>query len=255
MKFAEYDYRDVQGADGCSAMDGVWDAHWRGRQGLKGDLSDEPLWPTIREHLRTPGRLLEAGCGTGQWVQFLGGLGHDAVGIDYAPSGLEVGRAHNPSLNLIQADFRSLPFDDGSFDYVVSFGAVEHDIEGPEDALREFHRVLKPDGKLMCSVPCLNLYRTIGYPLLAIRKWLKCRTMLRRLRGKTAPFVFYEYIWSPKGYQTILSQCGFNVLAMHGYGNVLKSRPTQLLDAIAARVWPLSSAHMMMAICEKGQIA
>jgi ubiquinone/menaquinone biosynthesis C-methylase UbiE len=113
---------------------------------------------------------LEAGCGTGQWVQFLGKLGHDVVGVDYAPSGLEVGRAHNPNLNLMQADYRNLPFGDESFDYIVSFGAVEHDINGPEDALREFRRVINPNGKLMCSVPCLNFYRTLGYSWLVVHK-------------------------------------------------------------------------------------
>ena len=81
-------------------MKGVWNSHWRGRKGLKEDLTDEPLWPAVEDFLKVPGRLLEAGCGTGQWVQFLGKLGHNVVGVDYAPSGLRVGRAHNPNLNL-----------------------------------------------------------------------------------------------------------------------------------------------------------
>ena len=75
-----------------------------------------------------------------------------------------IGRTRNPTLRLMQADFRSLPFGDRSFDYVVSFGAVKHDIDGSEKALRESRRVLKPNGKLLCSVPCLNLYRAAGYP-------------------------------------------------------------------------------------------
>lgn len=251
MRFAEYDYREHSPDSGAMGMDHAWDAHWSGRKGLKADLTDQPLWPTIRDELKRPGRILEAGCGTGQWVQFLETLGHEVVGIDYAASGLEVGRAHNPNLNLVQADFRHLPFEDESFDYVVSFGAVEHDIEGPQDALREFHRVLKPDGKLMCSVPCLNLYRTIGYPLLAIRKWLKRRKSLRRLWGKTAPFVFYEYIWSPGEYRRILSRCGFEVCDLRPYGTILKSAIMRSCDRKVSRIYPLSSAHMMMAICEK----
>ena len=181
MCFSEYDYLEQGQAHKHPGMDNVWNTHWQGRRGLKEDLSDEPLWPTIRDHLNVSGRLLEAGCGTGQWVQFLSKLGHGVVGVDYAFSGLEVGRTHNPNLNLMQADFRKLPFDDESFDYIVSFGAVEHDINGPEDALREFRRILKPNGKLMCSVPCLNFYRTLGYPWLLVRKWLKCRKILRRL--------------------------------------------------------------------------
>jgi SAM-dependent methyltransferase len=249
VRFCEYDYQPVTQSGGRPEMDTFWDTHWTGRKGLKADLTDEPLWPTIRDHLRVPGRLLEAGCGTGQWVQFLSTLGHNAVGVDYAVSGLAVGRTHNPNLHLVQADFRHLPFDDDSFDYVVSFGAVEHDINGPEDALREFRRVLKPGGTLMCSVPCLNLYRSIGYPWLLASKWLRCRKTLRHLRAKTAPFVFYEYLWSPGEYKAILNRCGFHVLNVRGYGTVLRSRTARFCDLAIRRVHPLSSAHMMMAVC------
>jgi len=142
MRYAEYDYQEQAIAAQELGMDSIWDVHWAGRKGLKEDLSDEAVWPVIRDHLKVPGRLLEAGCGTGQWVQFLGKLGHDVIGVDYALSGLEVGRAANPDLNLMQADFRNLPFDDESFDYIVSLGAIEHNVEGPQESLREFRRIL-----------------------------------------------------------------------------------------------------------------
>ena len=251
MRYAEYDYQEAGGSGKDSHMDSFWDAHWHGREGLKQDLSDEPVWPTIRDTLRIPGRVLEAGCGTGQWVQFLGKFGHDVVGVDCALGGLEVGRRHNPALNLVQADFKNLPFDDESFDYIVSLGAIEHDVGGPEEALREFRRVLKPDGRLMCSVPCLNLYRTIGYPWLMTRKWLKRRKVLRRLWGKKAPFVFYQYVWSPGEYKAILDRCGWKVLELRGYGTVLPSLQSKSFDSSAREINLLSSAHMMMAICAK----
>ncbi len=251
MRYAEYDYHELHNAGKCVKMDRYWDAHWHGRRGLKEDLSEEPLWSTIQDHVGTPGRLLEAGCGTGQWVQYLGQLGHDAVGVDYALSGLAVGRKHNRNLNLMQADFRNLPFDDSTFDYIVSLGAIEHDINGPEAALGEFRRILKPSGKLLCSVPCMNIYRILGLPWMLLRRSLKCREPLRRLWGKTLPFAFYEYLWSPGHYRKILGQAGFQVLDMRGYGTVIKSRITKLCDMVISRYHPLSSAHMMMAICRK----
>jgi SAM-dependent methyltransferase len=251
LRFAEFDYQESVSPGKNSEMDGVWDAHWQGRKGLKEDLTDEPLWQTIKDELKVPGRLLEAGCGTGQWVQFLGKFGHETFGVDYAASGLEVGKRYNPNLKLIQADFRNLPFDSESFDYIVSFGAIEHDIDGPQKALREFHRILKPQGKLLCSVPCLNFYRTIGYPLLVINKWLKCRKTMRYLWGKKTPFGFYEYIWSPVEFKTILNSYSWKVLDLRGYGMVLNSKPAKLIDLAIHRIFPLSSAHMMMAICRK----
>ena len=135
MKFAEYDYQPETENGPGGGMDHLWDSHWKGREGLKVDMTDEALWPTISDIVERPGRLLEAGCGTGQWVQFFARLGHDAIGIDFAASGLEVGRKHNSSLELIQVDFRKLSFADDSFDYITSFGAVEHNIGGPEDGV------------------------------------------------------------------------------------------------------------------------
>ena len=251
LRFTEFDYQKPKKTSKNSDMSETWDSHWQGRKGLKDDLSDEPLWPTICDHLNAPGRLLEAGCGTGQWVQYLSKLGHEVIGIDYAASGLEVGRLHNPNLNLIQADFRNLPFKDETFDYIVSFGAIEHDIEGPEYALREFRRVLKPNGKLMCSVPCLNFYRTLGYLYLEINKWLKSRKTLRYLWGKKEPFVFYEYIWSFGEYKRILNECGFELIDMQGYGSSLKLQLAKICDLVVNKMFSLSSAHMMMAICNK----
>jgi len=251
MRYAEFDYIEIGAINDKTIMARVWDNHWRGRKELKRDLSDEPLWPTIAEELKKPGIVLEAGCGTGQWVQFLGSLEYTVIGLDYAYSGLAVGRSCNPELTLVQGDFKKMPFKPESFDYIVSFGAIEHDIDGPEEALKEFRRVLKGDGCLMCSVPCLNFYRTISLPLLVLKRWLKCRKTLRYLWGKKAPFVFYEYMWSPGEYKSILENCGFRVLDIKGYGSSLKSRIGKSFDLVYGKINRLSSCHMMMAICQK----
>ena len=95
------------------------------------------------------------------YVAGLAGLGAtELVGVDLA-------RAEVPGLESVIADVRELPFADGRFELIVCISTLEHvgrdnavyDVEaarderGDEAALRELHRVLAGDGRLLVSVP------------------------------------------------------------------------------------------------------
>src|SRR5206468_2750931 len=58
-------------------------------------------------------RILDAGCGFGDWVVFLGRQGYDAQGCDYSPELVRRLRRTYPDVTWTQADIRSLPFADG----------------------------------------------------------------------------------------------------------------------------------------------
>jgi SAM-dependent methyltransferase len=53
----------------------------------------------------------------------------------------------------VRCDATTLPFRDAAFDHVISVYNLEH-IEKLQDALREVHRVLKPEGKFAVGLPC-----------------------------------------------------------------------------------------------------
>jgi 2-polyprenyl-3-methyl-5-hydroxy-6-metoxy-1,4-benzoquinol methylase len=93
-------------------------------------------------------RVLDVGCGKGHLVKALSELGIDSVGIDLNPNAADV--AVVPRVRTMSAI--SLDFDDGSFDAVVSFHAIEH-IPPVEDVLREMARVVKPTGKVLLVYP------------------------------------------------------------------------------------------------------
>jgi SAM-dependent methyltransferase len=54
------------------------------------------------------------------------------------------------SLPIIHAGAERLPFPDSSFDVVVCFQVLEH-LPSPKNAVLEFHRVLKPAGRVLAS--------------------------------------------------------------------------------------------------------
>jgi len=250
MRYAQYDWFEAPERS-CEHVRDWWDSHWHGRDGFGRDLSAEPLWRAIRDHVPQGGLFLEAGCGTGRWVAFLSDRGIRTVGVDYAFSGLQVGRSVDPSLWLLQADCRSLPFGNNTFDVVLSFGTVEHDVQGPQSLLLEFYRILKPNGVLFCSVPCLNIARCMLLPWFWLRDSLKCSPFVCRLAGKKERFGFYQYLFTPAEYRRLLASAGFDVLDVRGYGAMRHGSLGRGVAKLFGRMFRFYDAHMMMAICRR----
>lgn len=107
----------------------------------------------IRRHLPAGTKILDAGCGFGDWVTFLSGFGYRAIGADYSTELIRRLRAAYPDGEWVQTDIRAMPWPDGALDGIISWGVVEHDEAGPGAALREFHRLLRPEGVAIVTVP------------------------------------------------------------------------------------------------------
>ncbi len=98
-------------------------------------------------------RVLDFGCGSGELVQHLVELGYDAHGCDIvpAPEAPTVAPARQRLKEINRAPYR-FPFDDESFDVVVSTSVLEH-ARNPDEYLMEIRRVLKPGGFAMHLLP------------------------------------------------------------------------------------------------------
>jgi len=95
--------------------------------------------------------VLEVGSGPGHIAAALAETGADVAGIDFSASMVEVAKSRYPTLSFREADAESIPFDDESFDAVVSSFVVHH-LARPETVFREVHRVLKPGGRFAFAV-------------------------------------------------------------------------------------------------------
>jgi ubiquinone/menaquinone biosynthesis C-methylase UbiE len=114
----------------------------------------EQLVPTFGLSLGQ--KVLDVGAGTGILIPFLleavGSIGQ-VVAVDYAEKMADICKAKyadisNVSVTVQEAE--KLDFPSQIFDAVVCFGSFPH-IENKEEALRQFNRVLKPDGKLVIA--------------------------------------------------------------------------------------------------------
>mgnify|MGYP000902776213 CR=1 FL=1 len=114
-------------------------------------LGQDRLWrrATTRAVAAQPEEVvLDIAAGTGTSSQPFADAGVRVVPADFSLGMLRVGRSRRPDLAFTAADATRLPFADRSFDAVtMSFGL--RNVVDVEGALREFHRVTKPGGRLV----------------------------------------------------------------------------------------------------------
>jgi ubiquinone/menaquinone biosynthesis C-methylase UbiE len=102
-------------------------------------------------------RVLEAGCGTGE---FSCGFGLSesvfVTGVDLSGVSLEIAQRNAKRFGLknvsfMKGDVLNLPFKDGEFDFVFSLGCIHH-TQNPRGAFAELCRVVKRNGFVVVGV-------------------------------------------------------------------------------------------------------
>jgi len=119
----------------------------------------EEIVAIVRARRGTPDDwVLDAGCGTGNYAVALAKARFHVLGLDFASGMLAQARAKVTDdlaayLSFRQADLNlSLELPDNHFDHVISISVLQA-VADPMFALGELHRVLKPGGTLVLSLP------------------------------------------------------------------------------------------------------
>ncbi|EOD00680.1 class I SAM-dependent methyltransferase [Caldisalinibacter kiritimatiensis] len=97
-------------------------------------------------------KVLDVGCGTGNYSIELAKMGCEVVGIDISDEMLDIAKnkakENNLDIEFYNMDVYNIKFDDESFDAVFSMAAFEF-IKEPEKAIEEIFRVVKKDGQVL----------------------------------------------------------------------------------------------------------
>lgn len=183
-------------------------------------------------------RVLDLGCGVGEYVRAFAREGAEALGCDIEWSRLVDARRRGTP-GLVAAAGEALPYRDGSLDVVVLNEVLEH-VADDGATMREVARVLAPGGTCVIYAPNrLYPFETHGIQIgrryifgnIPLVNWLP-----RPLRNRLVP---HARAYGRADWERMLEGTGLEVV-MHGY--VFPG-----FDNIAAR-WP-RLARLVRAVC------
>lgn len=103
-----------------------------------------------------PRRVLDAGCGRGDFGERLAAAGIEVVGLDQSSRMVDLTRERG--LEAVVGDIAELPFPDGSFDAAAANHVLYH-LPDVDRGLAELARVLRPGGRLVATT---NAVRSLG---------------------------------------------------------------------------------------------
>lgn len=127
-------------------------------------------------------KVLEIGSGTGAMVNYLKNIGADIRGSEVNDEYIIFSKK-NYSIDLVKINNDKLPFEDSSFDLIISFDVFEH-IPDTDRHLQEVKRLLKIDGKYIFSTP--NKLTNIPFEIIkekSLLKWKRYHCSLHTYNG------------------------------------------------------------------------
>lgn len=156
------------------------------------------------------GKVIEAGCGLGRYVLYLSEMGIDIEGVDFSQSTIEYlnnwKKENNFEVVFKKGNILKLDYPDNSLSGYISLGVIEHFIEGPEEALDEAFRVLRPGGIAIITTPSVSFYIFFR----KLKKMLK-NTVSKLILRKKSIEPFFQYWYRPGKLKKFVKNSGFEV--------------------------------------------
>ncbi|MBF0546924.1 MAG: methyltransferase domain-containing protein [Candidatus Riflebacteria bacterium] len=119
----------------------------KAKQGGYPDLLAKKLY---KDYFRKEGRLLDVGCGLGEYLDSFHRLGLQVCGIDISPQAPEYAKPH--CVKVVDFENNEIPFPSESFDYVFSKSVIEH-LKNPIALFSKIFSLLRPGGIAVFMTP------------------------------------------------------------------------------------------------------
>jgi ubiquinone/menaquinone biosynthesis C-methylase UbiE len=166
---------------------------------------------------KNSGRVLDLGCGTGEFLSGFDSKRWEMVGVEPNPLGYKIA-AKKQGIKIYPKELADCRFPDDYFDLITAWHVLEH-LSSPRAGLKEVQRILKKNGLLALETPNIE-----SLPFRVFQKNWFHLDVPRHLS-------FY----SPKTIRRILNKTGFKIIKIDyfslGFPLSLFSSLSNLLDS------------------------
>jgi ubiquinone/menaquinone biosynthesis C-methylase UbiE len=124
-------------------------------------------------------KVLDVGCGNGRSIFDILSITKNVIGIDHDKKAVITAKENfikYPTVKILRADAKAMPFDDKTFDFVICMGTFANFADDKIPIIKEMKRVLKKDGKIIISVfsedafdERMKLYKSLGVKIKEIK--------------------------------------------------------------------------------------
>lgn len=192
------------------------------------DLQVISVYRQVKPFLqKVNGNLLDLGCGESPYRFLVNEKNTSYFGVDIA----DAEKFDYQKTDITHFDGKKIPFSDNYFDAILCTEVLEH-VEDYQTLIDEVHRVLKPDGEALFTIPWSARYHYIPYDYFRYTP-----SSLQKIFSK-----FKEAAITPRGTDVTAISAKFIVLF---FRNIF---PTELWRYIFAPFWLLAIPFVVLAI-------
>jgi len=169
------------------------------------------------------GRLLEVGCGDGDFLVEAEAAGYLVTGVELAAPACEQARARLKNGEVLCGLLESTGLPDEHFDLCVLSDVIEH-VRDPSAFLANIRRLLKPDGAIFIATPSLASWSA----KLLRQKWMEFKPEhLTYFDPKTLQTALFR-----TGYHEVIVQPGWKVLSFEYVAQHFERFPVPVVTPI-----------------------
>jgi len=194
------------------------------------------------------GRLLEIGCGDGDFLVTAQAAGWRVTGVEYSATACEKARQRLKHGEVFCGELQPARLEAEQFDLCVISDVIGH-IRSPLDFLREIHRVLKPGGTLFIATPSIGSWSA----RLMRQKWMEFKAEhLTYFDPQTLQTALFK-----SGFRDVIVQPGWKMLSFDYVKMHFQRFPVPVVTPVLnfmARILPQRMQHQHRRIVASGMM-